>query len=87
MIMVVASRMSLPIGLHVKVEVLSFLPIVCRWSVCVCVCVCLCSSVGLLYLCESVKYLVFLLLLLAHVTAVGVVFDNFLAHVVHSVHQ
>lgn len=38
-------------------------------------------------LCQSVEYLVFLLLLLAHVAAVGVVFDNFLAHVVHSVHQ
>lgn len=36
---------------------------------------------------QSVKYLVLLLLLLAQVAAVGVVFDNFLAHVVHSVHQ
>lgn len=36
---------------------------------------------------ESVKYLVLLLLLLAQVAAVGVVFDNFLAHVIHSVHQ
>lgn len=35
----------------------------------------------------SVKYLVLLLLLLAQVAAVGVVFHNFLAHVVHSVHQ
>lgn len=36
-------------------------------------------------LCES--YLVLLLLLLTEVTAVGVIFDNLLAHVIHSVHQ
>lgn len=33
------------------------------------------------------SYLVLLLLLFAKVAAVGVVFDNFLAHVIHSVHQ
>lgn len=33
------------------------------------------------------NYLVLLLLLLAQVAAIGVVFDNFLTHVIHSVHQ
>lgn len=32
-------------------------------------------------------YLVLLLLLLTQVAAVGVIFDNVLAHVIHSVHQ
>lgn len=53
---------------------------VCGWSVRVgtlkLVCVCVCES-----------YLVLLLLLLTQVAAVGVIFDNVLAHVVHSVHQ
>lgn len=49
-----------------------------------------CASVhDSLCICECVnnRYLVLLLLLLSQVAAVGVIFDNVLAHVIHSVHQ
>lgn len=48
-----------------------------------------CASVReSLCVCECVnKYLVLLLLLFAQVAAVGVILDNVLAHVIHSVHQ
>lgn len=53
---------------------------VCRWCV-------RCGSWKLACVCASELYLVLLLLLLTQVAAVGVVFDNVLAHVIHSVHQ
>lgn len=39
------------------------------------------------YECACKIYLMLLLLLLTQVATVGVVFDNFLAHVIHSVHE
>lgn len=73
-------RTGFPVRLQGKVEVFGSLPIESVMRVCP-------RLRGSWRLRGSVKYLVLLLLLLAEVAAVGVVFDNFLAHVVHSVHQ
>ena len=54
---------------------------VCRW----CVRFSFVSAIVYVTVCEY--YLVLLLLLLTQVAAVGVIFDNVLAHVIHSVHQ
>lgn len=52
-----------------------------------CTCICALAHESITHVCVNNRYLVLLLLLLAEVAAVGVIFDNLLAHVIHSVHQ